>query len=136
MLVKEKEGGFTYNDKDYTFDDPLKFYVHAVHMYCYLFHEGLSMPVRMKINLKKIKDSMNASQLDDIEYATNPSTLRKFLVSKVIEMILKGAELDRWMRMMFWICLFTLIAAAATFLVLLGHAGVFQQIAHGAVPPK
>jgi hypothetical protein len=135
FIVVEKEGGFTYLDREYCFDDSLKYYNYDFKMYCYDFHQSLSMPIKRKINIKKIKDSLTASQLDDIEFATNPSTLKKFLISKVIEMILKGAELDRWMRMMFWICLFTLIAGVITLLILLGHTGVFSKIAQGAKPP-
>lgn len=135
MLVVEKEGGFTYQDREYTFDDALKYYNYDLKLWCFDYHQSLSMPIKRKINVKKIKDSMTAAELDDIEYATNPSTLKKFLVSKVIEMILKGAELDRWMRMMFWICLFSLIVSAVTLLLMLGHSGIFQQIAQGAKPP-
>lgn len=136
FLVREIEGGFTFKNKQYTLNPDMKRYNWDAKMYFYRFHEDLSAPVDIRINVKKIKDSMSAAGLDDIEYALNPSTLKKFLVSKVVEMILKGAELDRWMRMMFWICLFTLIASAITLIVLLGHAGVFEQIMHSAKPPS
>ena len=135
FIVVEKEGGFTFKNKQYTLNPDMKRYNWDAKMYFYRFHEDLSLPVDIKINVKKVKDSLTACQLDDIEYALSPSTLKKFLVSKVIEMILKGAELDKWMRMMFWICLFSLIASAITLIVLLGHAGVFDQIFHAAKSP-
>lgn len=136
FYVPIEEEKFDFEDKTYCIDTDFLYYNYDAKVFMCDYHQGFSIPIRRRIPLKKIKDTLNAIGDDEVEFATNPSTLKKFLQSKIIEMILKGAELDRWMRMMFWISVFILIIVAIILIIDVQHSGILQNIGHAVQPPK
>ena len=68
---------------------------------------------------------MDASE---IEYATNPATLHRVLLSKVAEGVMKGEALDNWLRQVRLLVIIILLIVGAHFMYILVKTGAFQQI--------
>ena len=89
------KGGVYFLDSDFTRDD-----IHSGLSSLY-YHQDCSIPFRIDIDTSKLKDEITQSGNDDvIDKAINPSTLKGFVISQVIEKILKGEELSKDMDFM------------------------------------
>lgn len=128
FLVRENEGGFTYNKNKYIFDDDKKYYNLDSRIYCYDFHESCALPFLRKFPLNKVKSVIESSGISEIEYAINPSTLDRFMTSKIAEGIMKGQAIDEALRKYFVFLIIILVVAVIHFLLWAQKAGVFQQI--------
>lgn len=131
FLVKEKENGFIFNKKQFVLDSDQKYYNIDARMWGYDFHENYVLPVKRKIPVKDIRDTMKSVDMAEIEYSTNPSTLEKFISSEIAKQVLKSAQLDEWLRKMFTMILFTLISAVGTLIYLLYSTGAFENLQGG-----
>ena len=98
FIVKEKDEGFQYRGKKYLFDNEAKYYIIDTKLWCYDFHENFTLPIKRKIPLTHIKKSLEHSNISEVEYATNPSTLERFTISKIAEGIMKGQAIDEFMK--------------------------------------
>lgn len=128
FIVKEKEGAFNYNDKMYIFDLSCKYYNMDNKLWCYDYHEDFCLPIRRSIPIEEIKKVIYHSGITDVEYATNPALLEKFVDSKIIEAIMRGAQLDEWMKQMRVLIIITLFVASLHLIIFVFKSGMLQQI--------
>jgi hypothetical protein len=56
------------------------------------YHQECSMPFKLDFNISDLKDSLKGVD-SDVEKAINPSSLKSFISSQVIEKVLKGADM-------------------------------------------
>lgn len=131
FLVLEKDGGFIFNKKQYVLDPDLKAFHTGANLFFFDFHENYALPVQRKLPLKQLFDTMTSVAESEIQYATNPSTLEKFISSEIAKQVLKSAQLDEWMRRAMTMLLFILIIGAGTAVYLLYSTGAFQNIQGG-----
>ena len=92
------DGKFEYHQKMYIVDDSIKYYNISSKMWCADYHEDISFPIRRKIDSEKLKKAMTATGVSDIDMAFNPTTLKLFIESQVIQKVIKGADLDKVME--------------------------------------
>jgi len=98
MLVFAADNGFKFKNKKYLFDDSLKTYNVSSGLYQLDYHENYCLPIQKKLPIQEITKAIAATGISDLEYATNPSVLEKFINSKIAEMVLRGGALDAFMR--------------------------------------
>lgn len=98
FFVLQKDGGFIYDERQYSFSTKVRGNYNAQAGYWELFyHEDWALPFEIHFPIAKIRDAITDGladeQLVEIEYATHPRTLYQFLVSKILEMIFSGGML-------------------------------------------
>tara|TARA_Y100000310_G_scaffold345798_1_gene470097 strand:- start:6330 stop:7136 length:807 start_codon:yes stop_codon:yes gene_type:complete len=129
FTVREKEEGFVFKDQKYIFDDEMKYYnIDAGSgMYAYDYHEALALPLRRKVPITDIKKTIESSSVTDIEYAINPSTLQRFMTAKIAEGVMKGTQLDEFMRKLQMFLIVTMIVVIIHFLLFVYGSGMLQD---------
>ena len=128
FLVKTKEGGFRYNKATYILDEELKYYVISAKLWAYDFHQEFSIPIKRRIPLNEIKKAVENSNITQVEHATNPLTLDRFITSKIAEGIMKGQALDSWMRFVKLLIIIILVITGIHFLLFLNASGMLNDL--------
>ncbi len=128
FIVAESEGGFRYRGKRFIFDNESKYYVMDARLYCYDFHEDFSIPIKRVIPVADIKKSIEMSNITEVENATNPATLDRFLKAKIAEGIMKGQQLDIIFRQLKLIGIITMVTTIIYLLLFLFKTGMLQSI--------
>ncbi len=128
FLVKESDSGFKYDDKKYIFDSDSKYYIIDAKLWCYDFHESIDLPIKRIIPVTEIKRALEHSQLTEVEYATNPATLERFIVARIAEGIMKGQQLDEALRRLLLVCIIAAISSTVMLILFVVKSGMLKQI--------
>lgn len=127
VAYPQKES-FVWEKKTYVIVNEYKYYNHATRMYCLDYHENFSLPVQRKIPLDQMRKAMAGSGITDIENATNPSTLRRFIESEIIEKIMKGQAFEDALTMLKFIAIATVIGVYLTLIVFVIKSGMLKSL--------
>ena len=133
MKVKEKDEGFLFRGKKYIFDDDSKYYNMDAKLYVFDYHEQIALPFKRKIPVTAIKQNIESTDGIDVEYAMNPSTLQRFMTAKIAEGVMKGTQLDEFMKKLQTILIVTMVASLAHFALFLYASGILQNINIGSI---
>lgn len=128
FTVIEKEEGFVFKGKKYLFDDENKYYNIDAKLYQFDYHEGITLPIKRKIPVTEIKKTMESTEGIDIEYAINPSTLQRFMTAKIAEGVMKGTQLDEFLRKLQMYIIVIMVAVLVHFALFLYASGILRQI--------
>jgi len=128
FIVKENDDGFNYRNKKYLFDNESKYYIIDSKLWCYDYHENFTLPVKRKIPLTAIKKTLEHSNISEVEYATNPSTLERFTISKIAEGIMKGQAIDEFMKQIRLLLIIAMVTAVIHLALFMFKSGMLQQI--------
>ncbi len=128
FVVKEKDEGFQYRGKKYLFDNEAKYYIIDSKLWCYDYHENFTLPIKRKIPLTHIKKSLEHSNISEVEYATNPSTLERFTISKIAEGIMKGQAIDEFMKQIRLLLIIAMVTAVIHLALFMFKSGMLQSI--------
>ena len=124
---------FIYKKGLYIVDDELKYWNETVKMFALDYHQDLSLPVRKKINVNEIKHTVESVGGFEVETALNPHSLKQWLESDVVQKIIKGQELDQFMRRLMLISIIAALSSIAMLLLFMWKSGMFEQI-QGSLP--
>ena len=127
-LVIEKNRGFKYKNGLYILDEESKYFNIDAKLWSYDFHENFSLPVRRKIPVTDIKKTLESVDISEVEYATNPMTLERFVISRVAEGIMKGQQLDEFMRKLMLIMIITMLGTLIHFILFIFASGMLKNI--------
>ncbi len=128
FIVKENDEGFQYRNKKYLFDNEAKYYIIDSKLWCYDYHENFTLPIKRKIPLTHIKKSLEHSNISEVEYATNPSTLERFTISKIAEGIMKGQAIDEFMKQIRLLLIIAMVTAVIHLALFMFKSGMLQSI--------
>lgn len=128
FLVKEKENGFKFSGKFYIFDNELKYYCFDSKLWCYDYHQNFCMPIKRKIPVTDVIKTIEESSITEVEYATNPSTLERFITSKIAEGIMKGQQIDEFFKRISMLVIIILIISVIHLCLFLFKTGMLQSI--------
>lgn len=112
----------------YIIDDELKYWNSTVGMFAIDYHQDLSLPIKKKVNVNEIKHTVESVGGFEVETALNPHSLKQWLESDVVQKIIKGQELDQFMRRLMTISIIGALAAIAMLLLFMWKSGMFEQI--------
>jgi len=98
FIIKATNQGFKYKKGYYIFDDELKYYNVGEQLWTLDYHQDCTLPVKRDIPINQIKKALEASNLSEVEYSTNPSVLERFIISKIAEGIMKGQQIDEFLK--------------------------------------
>ena len=128
FVVKEKEDGFVFRGKKYVFDDDSKYYNLDTKLYTFDYHEQIALPFKRKVPVTEIKKTIESTEGIDIEYAINPSTLQRFMTAKIAEGVMKGTQLDEFMKKMQMFLIVTMVAVLVHLAIFLYASGILQNL--------
>lgn len=128
FMVKEKDEGFVFRSKKYLFDDDSKYYNLDTKLYTFDFHEQIVLPFKRKIPVTEIKKTIESTEGIDIEYAINPSTLQRFMTAKIAEGVMRGTQLDEFMKKLQTFLIVTMITSLVHLAIFLYASGLLQNI--------
>lgn len=144
FIVSEDNDGFIWDNKKFIFDNVSKNYNISHQLFEYDYHESFSLPIKRVINktdvkteeivlpIKKgipvedIRFALENSGISQVEYASNPSALHKFVNSNVIKMILAGVELDAVFKFLKLITILIFIVCVIILFVVLKFSGLLK----------
>jgi len=128
LLVIESSGGFTFRSGKYLFDNESKYYNIQSCTYCYDFHEGFCLPIKRIIPINKIKKVIESAGLTEVEYATNPLTLERFIIAKIAEGVMKGQAIDEAIKRITLMMIIILIAVIGHLLLFMFKTGMLSNV--------
>ena len=121
VYVKLSKEWFDYEDGRYIIDDDLKYY--SVTSKCYMldFHQDCAIPLRRRFNVNMIKEQLAQSSTDEIqtETAINPTSLKIFMESDIIQKVMKGAEMEQWIRFIKLMLIVSVVISSVILIILL-----------------
>lgn len=117
FLVSENNHGFYYMDRRYVFDEKVKYEDIDLGFWCYDFHEDFTLPFKRRFPVTDIKATLERSEVDgyEVAYATNPSVLERFVNSTVLEMLLRGGNLQKLLVIIMIVTIITGVLALLGF---------------------
>lgn len=128
LVLVKPDNTFKYRGKKYLTDGESKYYVIDSKIWCYDFHEDFTLPFKRKIPLTKIKKSLEYSGISEVEYATNPSTLERFTISKIAEGIMKGQQIDELFKRIQLLIIVGMTASVIHLILFMIKSGMLSQI--------
>lgn len=122
-------GSFVFNNKRYLIDEECKYDDIDAKLWCLDYHESLCLPIKRHIprndlireaeqqsekiyemllnhDDSRVRKAIAEIPKPDIVYAINPENLERFMISKVIEKVIKGGEMDdifSFLKTMTWV---------------------------------
>jgi len=126
--ITEDGDSFKWENNRYIFDPELKYYNIDFKSYCYDFYQGFSLPIRRQFPVNDVKKALSESQMIETEYATNPSTLERFMNSSIIEMMLRGGAIDKLIKIVLIVGMITGILTLANLLLFMYSQGYFNNL--------
>ena len=128
FLVTEKDGGFRYRGRKYVFDNESKYYKINSKLWCFDYHENFTLPIKRKIPVTEIKKTLEQSNITEVEYATNPSTLERFIVARIAEGIMKGQQLDEFLKQIRLILIIAMVASVSHLILFMFKSGMLSSV--------
>jgi len=128
FLVKEKDEGFVFRGKKYIFDDDSKYYNIDTKLYVFDYHEQITLPFKRKFPVTNVKKTIESTEGIDTEYAINPATLQRFMTAKIAEGVMRGTQLDEFMKKLQMFLIVTMIATLTHLIIFLYASGILQNL--------
>ena len=127
LFVVAQNDGFRIGKGLYLFDDSLKYYNFTLKIWCYDFHEGFTLPIRRKFDIKSLNDAISQQEYE-IELSTNPTTLQVFEESQMAKWMMKAQELLEQLKTFKMWMLITMVICILTFIIVLKGSGMLNNI--------
>lgn len=128
FLVRASADGFLYAGGQYIFDNISAYYDVDFKVWCYDYHQAFSLPLTRKVPVESVRDAVGAISDADIEYSTNPRTLKEFIVSKIAEGIMKGQQIDEFLRGVRMMVIIIMIASLLHLILWMNNVGMFKAM--------
>lgn len=133
LMVKARSVSFKYSDGLYVIDNELKYFHISTGLYALDYHQDCALPIKRAVPINEIMKTLESSQVSEVEYAVNPSTLERFLVAKIAEGIMKGQQIDEYLRQMKLILVITMVSSVLMLLLFVIKTGMLKGLT-GQIP--
>jgi hypothetical protein len=128
FIVIENDDGFKYRGKKYIFDNESKYYNMDAKLWTYDYHENLTLPLKRKVPVGKIKTTMEQSGISEVEYMLNPSTLERFTIAKIAEGIMKGQQIEEFFKRFQLLLIITMVGCLIHLILFLIKSGMLESV--------
>jgi hypothetical protein len=93
MTFLDADNSFIYLGKMYVWDNDMQYYNKSSQLFFNDYHQDFALPISTRIKINELRDAVSSGGLADIEYATNPMVLKRFLQSSIQDLMLRGGVL-------------------------------------------
>jgi len=128
FYIAEADNSFKWKGNRYIFDPVMKYYNNDFGLYCYDYHEKFNLPIRRVFPINDVKTAIESSSMIESEYATNPSTLERFMNSAIIEMMLRGGAIDKMIKIIVIIISIVALISLIHLILYMYQSGVFENL--------
>lgn len=128
FTILQSKQNFKYSGGAYIIDPQMRYYDIDRGMWVLDFHEDFSLPVSRDIKPALLKRKIESENRIEVENATNPEVLQTFLTSKVAEGVMRGQQIDDFLRSMRIMVAITMVAAVGHFLVFVFKSGMLNSV--------
>lgn len=129
FTIKLDGDRFIFSEGTYLWDENSKYYNINSKLWMNDYHEGFALPVKRKIPLNELKKAIkDEKSLEDIEYSFNPKLLEDFQNTTITEKILKGEELDAFIKRMTLMIFISLFETTIILLLILFKSGALKNL--------
>jgi len=128
FVITTNEQSFKYKNGTYVIDNELKYYHLSAKLYALDYHQDCTMPIKKSIPVNEITKALESSEVSEIVYATNPLTLQNFLVSKIAEGIMKGQQIDEYLKQMKLIIIITMVSSVLMLVLFVLKSGMLKGV--------
>lgn len=128
FLAPHEDGKFTYGKGTYVIDESSKYFHSNSGFYCLDYHESFALPIKRSIDISGLRRTMEETGASQVEYATSPQTLERFITGKIAEQVMKGAEIDAYLQSMRMIILITLVVVIIHLVIFVIKSGMLASI--------
>jgi len=126
FLIRNREGQFKYRNRTYIIDNDLKYFNLDSKLYQLDYHENLTIPVKRIIPVKQIMESIKATKIVPMQ-STNPANIEKFILSKVLESLMKGGQFIESLRKFSFYLIIIMSIAVIHFLLFVYGSGMLKD---------
>lgn len=128
FVVAHQDGSFQYGKGDYLIDEACRYYHIPTGMYAMDYHEAFSLPIKRTIDVGMIKNTIEQSGVSEVELQTNPTTLARFIESKIAEGVMKGQQIDDFLRSLKMLIIINVVIGAITLILFVAKTGILQSV--------
>lgn len=129
--VDTRKNTFIYNKKKYFVDEKHLEYYRPFKLFGGLYHEGISIPIKESLKSDDLKNAINNKNTSKevLECISNidPSILKSFSDSKVIEDSIQGSANKRNTDKIYFIVVISLIILIINLLIVLNMSGILSR---------
>ena len=129
LAVVDDKGKFKYRGGTYIVDDTLKYYHLGYKDYLLDYHQGFTMPIKRKIPLNDINETVQQTKIGGVQFATNPSTLKTFLVNNVVQSAIQGASITDFFRQVRLLVILAAVSSVIHLGLWMYQSGMFSGVA-------
>lgn len=97
FLIEQDQGSFDYSKGTYIVDMSLAYWDLTAKFYALDYHEGFVLPLKRHIDVGKLNLAISGTGNYDCSTATNPSLIKNFQMSNIIEQVITSARLLKWL---------------------------------------
>lgn len=131
FTVTTKENSFDYMGGTYIIDPECMYFDISSKAWNLDYHQDLSLPIKREIPVKQLKTAI--SELGKIDQdmvvaAMNPSSVKEFIISKVIEQMLKAQDIGEFFKQMRVIFILILVTVIIHFLLFMKASGMLSNL--------
>jgi hypothetical protein len=119
FLVMLAGGFFDYEDGRYIIDDNYKYYDVSSKIYCLDYHQDCSIPLKRRFNMLDVYRALEGAEDADTETAINPKSLKIFMESDIIQKVMRGAEMENWIKFVKLMLIILTVISSVMLLLLL-----------------
>jgi len=153
FLIKADAEHFVFEKQKYYPDISNRYYIVDSNIFAYDFHQALTLSVKnekvlnpeirkfveqieedskkgfkRKIDTEAIKETIEQSDISQIEGAVNPVVMERVGESQFVQMILQGATLGKLFKMLLILVIIILLVVAADMVIDLIDSGILEEI--------
>lgn len=156
FLVNEKNDAFYLKDKQFLFDNEMRYYIIERNLWAYDFNEKITLPYKRRwviheklmekliavidtaarkpmpprINVNELNELIEGSQIIDVQASMNPKTQKRFSDSEIVKQVLQGAMLGRILKVILIILIIIGILALIILIIVMYQSQVFEKLGH------
>ena len=128
FFINSNKSNYVYKGGTYIIDDEAKYYVLSANRFALDYHQDLSVPIKRKIPFNEVRKAIVALESSEVETAINPSSLKHFIESEVIQKVMKGQELDAMLKKILIVCGIGALAGVIHLMVFVFKSGMLNSI--------
>lgn len=127
-----KADNFTFKTGTYVIDAQLKYYNIQSRCYTLDYHQDMSIPVIRRVDVNELKQAIKAYHTakgeDHIINTTNPSLLKEFINSKVLEGVMRGQQISEWIKKVMVLMIIAVIIGGLHLILFVVKSGMLNEL--------